>query len=76
MKRFLLLASVLILAGCGDGSFRYPCQDPHNWDKEFCKKPFCTANGTCPEDLQHYEKEKAKGAPQTNASTSTTGVCK
>jgi len=72
MKRFLLLASVLILAGCGDGSFRYPCQDPHNWDKEFCKKPFCTANGTCPEDLQHYEK-KPNGTTQPQQ---TTGVCK
>ncbi len=22
-----------------------------------CKKPYCSANGTCPEDLTHYEKK-------------------
>ena len=71
MFKFLILASVMLISGCSD-TYRYPCQDPNNWDKEFCKKPFCSANGTCPENLKHYEKEKT-GAP---APTTTTGVCK
>jgi len=42
----------LVLTGCGyDGHFRYPCQDPANWEKEECKPPVCEVSGTCPEDL-------------------------
>ena len=41
----------LLLTGCGDGRFRYPCQDPANWEKAECKPPVCTANGACPIDL-------------------------
>jgi hypothetical protein len=26
-----------------------------------CQKPYCTANGTCPEDLKHYVKDKTGG---------------
>jgi hypothetical protein len=26
-----------------------------------CQKPYCSANGTCPEDLKHYEKNKVTG---------------
>ncbi len=58
MKRLLiLLPMVMLLAACEE-RYRYPCQDPHNWSKEECQKPFCSANGTCPEDLKHYEKER------------------
>jgi predicted small lipoprotein YifL len=46
----LLLA--LGLTGCGyDGHYRYPCQDPTNWELEECKPPICTVNGACPVDL-------------------------
>lgn len=42
----------LLLSGCGyDGHYRYPCQDPVNWEKAECKPPLCTAAGACPEDL-------------------------
>lgn len=41
-----------LLTGCGyDGHFRYPCQDPANWETAECKPPICTTNGACPEDL-------------------------
>lgn len=69
-----------MLTAC-DERFRYPCQNPENWDNKMCKKPYCSANGTCPEDLRHYEKENTNGTiktpsvsqcvPSTNA-----GVCK
>lgn len=55
-----LIPAVLLLAGCSD-TYRYPCQDPENWGKKECQKPYCSANGTCPEDLTHYEKP---GAPK------------
>jgi hypothetical protein len=42
----------LVLTGCGyDGHYRYPCQDPANWENAECKPPVCTVNGACPEDL-------------------------
>lgn len=46
-----LVAMSLLLTGCGNGSYRYPCQDPANWETADCKPPVCTVNGTCPEDL-------------------------
>ena len=52
----ILLITVL-LAGCSD-VYRYPCQNPDNWEHKVCKKPYCSANGTCPEDLTPYEKDK------------------
>jgi hypothetical protein len=57
-KWTLLLPLAILLIGCSE-NYRYPCQDPDNWDKQICKKPWCSANGTCPEDLTHYEKNKA-----------------
>ena len=55
MKLQNIIASFLMvftLTGCGyDGHYRYPCQDPVNWENEECKPPICTANGACPEDL-------------------------
>ena len=55
--KYLALLLLPLLVACKEG-YRYPCQDPENWDEKFCKKPFCSANGTCPEDLTHYEKNK------------------
>jgi hypothetical protein len=53
MKKSILiiaLLSGLSLSSCGyDGSFRYPCQNPANWETVECKPPLCTASGTCPE---------------------------
>ena len=47
---------VLGLTSCGyDGHYRYPCQDPANWESAECKPPICTANGACPEDLVKQE---------------------
>lgn len=53
---------LVALMGCEE-RYRYPCQDPSNWQEDFCKKPICSANGTCPEDLTPYEKEKVGGTP-------------
>ena len=39
----------LALSACD--RYRYPCQDPANWDKDECKPPICTVNGACPDDL-------------------------
>ena len=53
LKKFMLtFVLALTLSSCGyDGGFRYPCQDPTNWEKAECKPPICTAAQNCPEDL-------------------------
>lgn len=45
---FLILIP-LSLAIFGGDRFRYPCQDPENWDKKECSKPTCEVTRTCPE---------------------------
>lgn len=69
---FLAVAAIIGLAGC-DSRYRYPCQDPNNWESKECKKPWCSADGTCPEDLQHYEKNVTAAPKQVELKK---GECK
>jgi hypothetical protein len=41
---------VVALAGC-EQYFRYPCQNPKNWENDECKKPLCEVNRDCPEHI-------------------------
>ena len=80
MQKILIAAlAVLALSGCQE-RYRYPCQDPNNWGEKICQKPYCSANGTCPEDLRHYEKNNQNSQskiPQSNSnSNSNKGDCK
>lgn len=58
MKVSLAILLIAMLAGC-DQQYRYPCQNPSNWDKDRCKKPWCEINKECPE---HIFKKSEKGA--------------
>lgn len=54
----IISASLLAftLSGCGyDGHFRYPCQDPVNWESAECQPPICEAFGTCTTDLLGFD---------------------
>jgi hypothetical protein len=63
----LLLFFPLILAYCSDGDrFRYPCQDPENWDKEICQKPKCDVTRTCPEHIFKGQRDPRLGPPPEN----------
>ena len=53
-----LIILSIVLTGCFEDRFRYPCQDPKNWSNPDCKPPICTATGTCPEQLVKPEQEK------------------
>ena len=53
------LLAILLIAGCSD-YYRYPCQNPDNWDKDICKKPYCDINKTCPEHIFKEEKKECK----------------
>ena len=47
----LLIVAPIALAVFGGDRFRYPCQDPDNWDKAECQKPRCEVTKTCPEHI-------------------------
>ena len=47
---FAMVLGLVILSGC-DVRYRYPCQNPDNWDKDFCKKPTCEVSRDCPEHI-------------------------
>ena len=47
----LLLALPVLLACFAGDQFRYPCQDPKNWDKDICKLPLCDVTRTCPSHI-------------------------
>ena len=47
----LLLLLPLTLAYFSGDKFRYPCQDPANWDKDICKLPLRDVTRTCPSHI-------------------------
>lgn len=61
----VLLLLPLTLAVFGGDRFRYPCQDPRNWDKEFCQKPYCDVTRTCPEHIFKGQRDPRLGPPET-----------
>jgi hypothetical protein len=64
--RWLLI--LLALMGC-EQRYRYPCQDPHNWEKEQCQKPICEVNQDCPD---HVFQDQKRMEPWINKGTQTT----
>ncbi len=68
-KKLFLFAIALIvlpltLALFGGDKFRYPCQDPDNWDKDFCKMPKCDVTRTCPEHIFKGQRDPRLGPPK------------
>lgn len=68
---FLLLLLPLGLAMCSnDGDqFRYPCQNPANWDKPACQKPLCDVTRTCPEHVFKGQRDPKLGMPDDTKPT-------
>jgi len=60
----LLLLLPLGLAYFSGDRYRYPCQDPANWDKDFCKLPICDVNRTCPEHIFKGQRDPRIGPPK------------
>jgi hypothetical protein len=69
-----LLVLPLMLAFFGGDKFRYPCQDPANWDKDFCKLPVCDVTRTCPEHIFKGQRDPRLGPPSTPGNTPTAPV--
>jgi hypothetical protein len=71
----ILVATTLSLSGCGwSGYYRYPCQDPKNWNAEECKPPICTADGWCTPDLLGFDPLAPVDTTTTDSTTDTTTV--
>jgi hypothetical protein len=58
----LILLPIGLAAFSGD-RFRYPCQDPANWDRAECQKPRCEVTRTCPEHIFKGEGPSGTSAP-------------
>ena len=70
----LLLLLPLTLAIFSGDRYRYPCQDPANWDKDICKMPLCDVNRTCPEHIFKGQRDPRLGPPKDENKTTTTPV--
>lgn len=68
----VLLALPIGMAMCSGDRFRYPCQDPDNWDKEYCQKPKCDVTRTCPEHIFKGQRDPRLGMPKDEINQSTT----
>lgn len=68
----LLPVGMAMCSGSGD-HFRYPCQNPINWDKDICKMPLCDVTRTCPEHIFKGQRDPRLGpaAEQSKPSTPT-----
>ena len=55
---------MLCLVSCQD-RFRYPCQDPANWNDTQCQKPECEATRTCPDLIIKNDKRMSTPAGNT-----------
>lgn len=84
VKWLLVLLFIPVgMAMCSGDHFRYPCQNPINWQKDICQKPLCDVTRTCPEHIFKGQNDPTKGPPpeptQTKPFTPITqcpGVCK
>lgn len=64
----IVVVPLLYITFAGD-RFRYPCQNPSNWDKDICKMPQCDVTRTCPEHIFKGQRDPRLGPPKDVAST-------
>lgn len=57
IKLFVVSAFLFSMSACSSNPYnfeevyRYPCQDPKNWDTEQCQSPHCDVWGGCPDQI-------------------------
>lgn len=59
VKVALVATLIVLLSGCGIfyERYRYPCQDPANWEAPECNPPVCKAMDVCWKDLIKYDEK-------------------
>lgn len=76
-NRLLAVGAMVVLAAsltqC-EQHYRYACQDPANWDQDYCKKPLCEVNRDCPEYI--FKEDSAVKLPQISQPAKPIGECK
>lgn len=68
----LLLALPIGMATCSGDRFRYQCQDPNNWEKDFCKPPQCDVTRSCPEHIFKGQRDPRIGPHKDDQNKSNT----
>jgi hypothetical protein len=69
MRIAIITITIMLLAGC-EFRYRYECQDPKNWGKEWCSNDVCKADGSCTEKLIGFPpKPNQKISPEDLANT-------
>ena len=71
-KLAAVLGLCLALTSCGKYNFedvyRYPCQDPANWESPECLPPDCEAYGVCTKDVMRgtplYDEDSEREAAE------------
>jgi hypothetical protein len=71
---FILLLIPVGLATCSGDRFRYPCQDPENWNKQMCQLPYCDVTRTCPEQIFKGQRDPRQGPPPPENNNITKGI--
>ena len=73
----IIILIPLTLAIFGGDRFRYPCQNPDNWEKQECKKPLCDVTRTCPEHIFKGQRDPRLGPidDKQNTGVATTAIC-
>lgn len=68
---FIILMTPLVLAYFSNGgeSFRYPCQNPENWDKPMCQLPTCDVTRTCPAHIFKGQRDPRLGMTDDKTNT-------
>jgi hypothetical protein len=59
----LILLVPIVYVVFGQDRFRYPCQDPANWDSPQCQLPVCDVTRTCPEHIFKGQRDPRLGPP-------------
>jgi hypothetical protein len=55
-KIFFSVFLILVTSSCGyNGSYRYSCQDPENWEDPNCHPPICLVDNMCTEILLGFD---------------------
>jgi hypothetical protein len=68
----VLVLLPVTLAFFGGDRFRYPCQNPANWETPQCKRPICDVTRTCPDHVFKGQRDPRIDPQATSTPTAPT----